>query len=255
MPLGASSLGRIPSLRGVRSTERAFDGAFFQKSSAFWPIVRAARHFASRSDWPEVEEYDALLERPSVCFRPARGRPRRRPHPVEPRTLYDGRIVLDGVVPTRAGSWHDYLNALVWAAFPQAKLALHRRQLAELVREVEQNDGRLPGARTKSHDAVAAIDEGGVILVRAKTEVPILFGHALFEELALRARSVVPRAMVIDAPEVPDDPVELLAAADAGLARRLTEPELRLRELPVVPLGRAIDWAENHFGKRAEGPL
>ncbi|MFO0570555.1 MAG: DUF3025 domain-containing protein [Polyangiaceae bacterium] len=230
---------RLPTLRGARSSV-GFDARFYEKSPVFWPIASFAARFADRADFPEPPELDVLVSDGSLRFRPATGRPRRRPLPVDVRSLYDGRILLDGIVPTRRRSWHDYLNALVWAAFPRAKRALHAEQLGELRSAIDANAGRLPNARSRRHDALAIVDEGGVLVLRAEREVPIVFGHALFEELVILARSVVPRAILLDVEHVPEARSEQLELADSSLAARLRDRELTVRSMPVANLERVI---------------
>ena len=48
-------------------------------------------------------------------------------------------------------------------------------------------DLRLPGARTKEQDAVAMLDEGGVVVLRAgDAPSAVIFGHAICEGARLR---------------------------------------------------------------------
>src|SRR5262249_3967183 len=156
--------GARTKLRSVRSEFAAFDGRFFEKHRECWPIAKAAGTFADRTAWPEVEEYDALFAgwdpsaSPPVRFVSAPVKRRRPPGPVDRAELYDAMIAVRGVVPTRAGMWHDYLNALVWASFPRAKLALHRRQHAAIERWLPPGATQLPNARTPELDTLALLD-------------------------------------------------------------------------------------------------
>src|SRR5690349_19055123 len=45
---------------------------------------------------------------------------------IDVSSLYEVRIVERGEIPTRPSNVHDLLNALIWAAFPETKLALTR---------------------------------------------------------------------------------------------------------------------------------
>lgn len=167
-----------------------FDPLFFDRDPLFWPIAPSARAFASCAGWPAVDEYGARLPpRAPVQFRlqPAKPRGRRRGE-VCARDLYDGRIVEEGWVPTRAASWHDFLNMLVWSVFPAAKWQLHARQhRAQTARIDAAASARassalsaapsaasseapisplraLPNARTREQDSLALLDEGGVLI-------------------------------------------------------------------------------------------
>lgn len=170
---------------------------FFDESPLYAPIRDAAALFAGCAAFPSPEEIDeALRARAGVRFV--------RQHPRE-KVLYDARIVNEGVVPTRAGSWHDFLNALVWATFPRAKAALHRRQHAIVV----------PGAprRTAEGDALAMLDEGGVFLL-CSGELRV-FGHAIYE-----GRVLGRRALAAGLELTRDGDVDELAAA------RIADPQI-----------------------------
>jgi hypothetical protein len=170
---------------------------FFDESPLYDPIRGAAALFAGCSAFPTPEEIDeALRARAGVRF--VRQRPRE-------AVLYDARIVNEGAVPTRHGSWHDFLNALVWATFPRAKSALHRRQHAIVV----------PGAprRTTEGDALAMLDEGGVFRL-CSGELRV-FGHAIYE-----GRVLGRRALAAGLELTRDGDVDELAAA------RIADPQI-----------------------------
>ena len=78
--------------------------------------------------------------------------------PIDRASLYDAMIVNRRIVPTRARMWHDYLNAIVWASFPNAKLALHERQHQAIEAWIPKDATRLPNARTRELDALALVD-------------------------------------------------------------------------------------------------
>ncbi len=186
-----------------------WDPRFYQRSPLFWPIAPAAERLARFEGWPSPEDLTRLFEgEPPVRFVAAPPRPRRGLLPADAR--YDARIALERTVSTRAASWHDLLNALVWTSFPRAKAALHARQHRMIAARLGE-DLRLPGARTKEQDAVAMLDEGGVVLLcaegrraelarasktRAGSEVAawveqgeasaVTFGHAIYEGAGVR---------------------------------------------------------------------
>lgn len=173
--------------------------------------------------WPTVERIDAALaERAGVRFVAAeRSRPRRRSRrPIDVESLYEVRIATRREVPTRSDSAHDLLNALAWAAFPRAKWALSCR-LAAAQRERVAGAPlacRLPGTRSRAHDRLALLDEGGVLVAGGR---PLVFGHALLEH-ALAGQVDVGGAVI--ALEVdPDGATSALRARlDAALADALT---------------------------------
>lgn len=100
---------------------------------------------------------------------------------IDVASLYEVRIIERGEIPTRPNNAHDLLNALVWAAFPHAKLAL-TRALAHVQRERATGLAQLPNARSREHDRLAMIDEGALLCVRAGAATSQwIFGHAIYE--------------------------------------------------------------------------
>lgn len=185
---------------------------FFEGDPLFWPIAGGARAFADLDRWPEVAEYGARVRhRATVTFREQPKKPRgKRRGPRCARDLYDGRIVEEGWVPTRPRSWHDFLNMLCWAAFPRAKWQLHLRQHRAQSARIEGAVKALPNARTREQDALALLDEGGVVVLCREERVEeirsvlaarraeearslfatgaargVVFGHAVYEHLVL----------------------------------------------------------------------
>lgn len=213
-------------VRGDASRAR-FDGAFFAKDDRFWPIASSARLFADRADWPEIAEYNALLSANAGLRFKEQLTPKSKSPPRRPEDLYDARIA-NGEIPTRRGSWHDYLNALVWATFPRSKAMLHARQHAVISRWLadagavtpEGTIDKLPNARTREHDALALVDEGGIVVVGGRA---IIFGHALYEGLVFGAPAMISRGVEISVTGAPDR-ATTLAIADEGLAARIAQP-------------------------------
>jgi len=198
----------------------AWNGGFFEADPRFWPIAPAARRFALHADFPTPAE----LSLPGVTFVPTvKPRRTRRRAPAPTTERYDERI-LRGEVPTRPRSWHDFLNALIWATFPESKLALHRLQAAALRRALASGTGVLPNARAREHDALALLDEGGVLVLDAGGRtLPLGFGHALYEGLVRGGPAATASCLRFTVPDLPDRAVAT-AVADRLLAARLAEP-------------------------------
>jgi hypothetical protein len=210
--------------------ETGFRARFFEGHPLFWPIARAASTFAGEDDWPAVETYARAFPGPlppPVRFEPARPRPRRRRRAVDPASLYDARIAREGCVPTRPRSWHDFLNALVWATFPRSKRALHERQLRALGARMQPGSPTLPPTRSREHDALALIDEGGVVVLDdGRSKEIVVFGHALYEGLVLGRGAMTACAIPAPVDAVPRDATERVRLADQVLARHLEQAVL-----------------------------
>jgi len=212
----------LEKLRIIRreAEHAAFDGRFFEKHPDFWPIARAAAVFKDFEDWPHPTAYgDAFaIPNPPVRFECAPIKRKRPPGPIDREALYDAKITKHGIVSTRARMWHDYLNALVWATFPRAKRALHRRQHLAIEKWLPAGATQLPNARTRELDALALIDEGGVLFVN---DTRIVFGHALYEGLVLQQPAMISRGLRFEAAH--DDTRPAVEIADEFLAARLDD--------------------------------
>lgn len=216
----------------------------FERSPFFATIADAASRLSPRTSFPTPEEIDvALASRSGVRFVRQPPRPRRaRRTPDDPRQMYDARIAA-GEVPTRASSWHDLMNALVWATFPVAKRALHARQHRLVT----------PGAphRTRTLDALALVDEGSVVVesavalhdereiqdaLRAGDASLAVFGHAIYEGLALGWPMPIASVVVVSPVPSPGRGEDLDASIAAAI-ERLADPRELLR-LPLQGLDR-----------------
>ncbi|WP_437478691.1 DUF3025 domain-containing protein [Sorangium sp. So ce1014] len=230
---------------------------FHEKSRLYWSIRPRAEAFAGCVDWPPVEDYNrALGEGFPVRFveQPPRSRRRGRHGPLDLSALYDARIHVEGCVPTRPRNWHDFLNMLVWAAFPRAKAALHARQHRAIAARLDPSAEALPPARTRELDGLALLDEGGLLLLyddaqaraapllvdasdlrRCAGEVQgavqrgeaaaLVFGHALYESLLRPGPTVyaLVHAIACEGP-LPATPDALVSLADVRLSDALRSP-------------------------------
>jgi hypothetical protein len=146
------------------------------------------------------------------------------------------------------------MNALVWGAFPLAKSALHARQYRAVARRLTPGARRLPPTRTPEQDALALLDEGGVILVSpdddgaraSSARNVIVFGHAIYESLVLgvppavvAGLSLTGRFTMSDKP--PDRESGVLRNVDRALAAAIEDDttlrsprELKRLRIPAV---------------------
>lgn len=225
----------------------AWDRRVFE-DPLFWAIRPYAARLPEGGAMPAVEIVDAALaEHARIRFASAtpRGRRGRRV------SMYDTDI-MEGAVPTREGSWHDLMNALVWAALPRSKRALHALQ-ERYVAETRGTGRRLP-----AHDALAILDEGGALVCAPRPlageaeidraletgEARLLpFGHAIYESVAIGGPRPLVRArpVVVPAGAMEDDRA-LVDAADAALEAVIARGELARtpKDLPCITLARVF---------------
>lgn len=201
---------------------------FTALSPVFAPLAPVARAFSDATEFPSPEAIDAALATAAgISF--VRAPPPRRGRARSADDLYDASIHARGAVPTRAGSWHDFLNALVWCLYPKSKLALHARQHALVAGGLDKATGRLPGARTREQDALALFDEGGLVVTSSEPLATgedieraiadgrasaVIFGHAIYESIVLGVPWPMVRAVVVS----PEDP-------DGAIAERIADGE------------------------------
>ena len=103
-----------------------------------------------------------------------------------PARDYETHILHTGQVPTRADTWHDVLNALVWLRFPRFKAALNAAHGEAIAFETDARRGR-------RRDALTVLDESGVWVLSRESALPALLTghawHALFWEARARVET------------------------------------------------------------------
>jgi DUF3025 family protein len=220
-----------------------FDPHFLSRAALFWPLARAAKALGPHDDFPPVEALARVFEGDAPVRFVAASPRRRRAAPIDARALYDARITLDREVPTRARCWHDFMNGLVWGTFPRAKRALHARQHHAIAERLAPGARTLPVARTPELDALALLDEGGVAVVSLDgdtTGVPgargmVIFGHAIYESVALGVAPAVVAAIEVTV----DGSSDLIRSVDLALAATIEDHAMLRtpRELTRVRIG------------------
>jgi hypothetical protein len=101
---------------------------------------------------------------------------------------YETHILQTGEVPTRADTWHDVLNALVWLRFPRFKSALNAAHGKAIERETDTRRGR-------RRDALTVLDESGVWVISRDPALPDLLASRAWTQLFWDRRDEVVAAM------------------------------------------------------------
>lgn len=137
---------------------------------------------------PDIEALNGLAE--SLDIRNARALPLRffEPQGRLAARAYETHILETGEVPTRADTWHDILNALVWLRFPRFKAALNAAHGLAIGEETEALRGR-------RRDALTVLDESGVWVVSRSPVLPRLLEERAWETLFWTQREAVEREM------------------------------------------------------------
>ena len=101
---------------------------------------------------------------------------------------YETHILHTGQVPTRADTWHDVLNALVWLRFPRFKSALNAAHGEAIPVETGATRGR-------RRDALTVLDESGVWVISRDPALAALLAERAWQSLFWRRRHEVETAM------------------------------------------------------------
>jgi hypothetical protein len=194
---------------------------FAELSPIFSPLATLAAAFRDFDHWPTHADYDRLAQSNGLSLRfvPSAPKGRRKQKKTAAAPMpYEEHVFRRREVPTRAASWHDFFNMLVWNLFPETKAALNERQIL----------GREPGVvRTREQDRLAMFDEGGVVLFG---DDPVVFGHAIYENAITGGSSCNALPLAVSACDVPGADRELAAQIRAGLfltTERFPRYELR----------------------------
>jgi hypothetical protein len=205
-----------------------WDPHFDRDREVFAPLASAMEPFRRHTSWPTLDEWNAafppLLSTGGAPIRFVPQPPKRRAGPVDIDAIYDERIFTRGEVPSRATTWHDFFNMLVWATFPATKRAINARQRAALRARVHPGMERLPGARTREQDMLAMLDEGGAL----QGDRLWILGHAIYEHLVTGQHEA--KALIIDVRAA------TLAQADRALAGELEGGAMFTLDRPATPI-------------------
>jgi hypothetical protein len=180
---------------------------------------------------------------------------------------YETQILRTGEVPTRADTWHDVLNALVWLRFPRFKSALNAAHGEAIALETDSRRGR-------RRDALTVLDESGVwvasrdpaltdllagrawraLLWDARSRVEsgmrfVVVGHALLEKALAPFPSMTGKCLTLIQDSLDPDVVEEQAAT---AVETIDTPGL-LAPLPVqgIPGWDAANAAAAYYDNRA----
>lgn len=155
---------------------------------------------ADLADWPNADGLNVLKDMGLARDRPI---PRFVCQNALPpaATYYEQIIFQQGIIPTRAQSWHDLFNGLMWLQFPRTKTLLNQLHVTDI-----EQFGLSP--RTHRRNNLTHFDECGVVLACSDPALlellknhqwheifvehrarwgrdiyPYIFGHANYESL------------------------------------------------------------------------
>lgn len=177
-----------------------------------------------RVSWPAPEEYDELAGQVPQALDAQLPR-----FVHQDRTAvtkaggYEAHVATLRAVPTRARSWHDLFNMVVWAHFPKLRWALNGLHVEADPGAQDPRNGRSP-----AQNLAASFDEAGLLVVSTSADVLSdlrelrfkralwerreelsattrfwLVGHGTLETLLAPHPGIVARALQLHVPRLP----------------------------------------------------
>jgi len=188
---------------------------------------------------------------------------------------YETHILHSGQVPTRADTWHDVLNALVWLRFPRFKAALNAAHGEAIAVEPDSRRGR-------RRDALTVLDESGVWVISRQPALPqlllerawlplfwdrrsevetdmrfVVIGHALLEKALAPYPSMIGKCLLLNSDSLDPDAAEVQATMALGAI----DTPRQLAPLPVqgipgwdAPSAHAAYYANQEVFRPARKP-
>lgn len=163
-----------------------WDSVFLLESPFFTPLQPVIKQLDT-VEFPQLKDWNSLLSGVYRGIAVQNGLPLRFVAQEQGKlgfeSQYEPRCYLSGEVQTRANNWHDCFNALVWLSFPKAKAAINARHYLALKEMDKQVAGELTGQRGKVRDMATLLDESGVIVASANSELSGLLCSFKWKEL------------------------------------------------------------------------
>ena len=170
---------------------------FASSSPMYAPLRHLAKHFAKFSQWPGLQDYQALLDARSEPVLTHAGMPLRivgqdgKPGSFEEH--YAPRIYNTGELQTRCENWHDFFQFLTWLMFPETKAVINSLHLPSARQRIETTQAL--GRRTPIENMLSLFDEGGVVIVSSDESLLQLIREFRWKELFWQRRGELERKL------------------------------------------------------------
>lgn len=174
-----------------------WDPRFVERHPLFAPLAPLASQWAQHADWPDRQTCNALLQSSAAPVITGHGvNLRAVAQDARPNDLalhYEMRILTRGELQTRARSWHDWLNLLVWRTFPQSKRILNAVHCGALAQTVAASSA-LP-TRNPQANACTLFDENGAVVLASDPALLELVRAFRWSELFWTRRAALKQAL------------------------------------------------------------
>lgn len=154
------------------------------------PLRHLAARFAGFDHWPQLADYQAMLDERAEPIRTLAGKAltvvAQDDTPDRFEDHYAPRIYRSGELQTRRHNWHDFFQFLSWLMFPATKAAINAAHLPQARRRLELRGER--GRRSPLENMLSLFDEGGAVIVSADARLLQMIREFRWHELFWRCR-------------------------------------------------------------------
>jgi hypothetical protein len=163
---------------------------FSAKKPLFFPLQHLLPHFAAQQQWPQLNDYQSLLDAWPNEIRTLAGKSIRiaaqdgKPDHFE--DTYAPRIYHTGEIQTRLNNWHDFFQFLSWFLFPETKAVINSLHLEPAQQRHGKEEWR--GRRTPIENMLSLFDEGGAVVVSSDEDLLQLVRDFRWKELFWQRR-------------------------------------------------------------------
>ena len=170
-------------------TPDGWNPGFYLTSPCYDVITRFARQFDQFKAWPDLSNYNQLLQHYHPGISSQSGAALRFVSQAEkPACIndeYEVRISKSGDIQTRLENWHDFFQVMTWCTFPETKkLINHLHSDAMVNRRMNSNNKQ----RSPVENALTLFDECGAIIVTGNNYLTELIKNHRWKELFLTNR-------------------------------------------------------------------
>lgn len=164
---------------------------FAQSSPLYAPLLPWVAHFSAFEQWPELSDYQHLLDTLPQPIRTLAGAPLRivaqdgKPHSFEEH--YAPRIYMSGEIQTRLHNWHDFFQFLTWLIFPRTKAVINSIHIPKARARIEAATDL--GRRSPVENMLSLFDEGGVVVISSDESLLQLIRDFKWRELFWQRRA------------------------------------------------------------------
>jgi len=167
---------------------------FYKQSPIFDPISLQAKTFNHFYEWPDLSDYNQLLQKKHSNIKSLYGSELNFIHQAgKPETIndeYEVRIYKTGEIQTRLHNWHDFFQVMVWSSFPITKKIINKLHATALI---SRKNSTASNQRSLVENSLTLFDECGAIIICSNKKLINLIKNFSWKELFITHRTAFER--------------------------------------------------------------